>query len=68
MNLYWTTKYDKHISHSETPRYPNVNIYQITKYIIDTFNNSDDIIRDLENLNDLKFEKINKDFIWDTHS
>lgn len=63
---YIKTKYDKHISHSETPRYPNVNIDQITKYIIDTFENSDDIVQDLENLNedicsliknDPKFEK-----------
>lgn len=45
--------YKKHISNSEKPNYPNINLDQITKYIIDKFNNSINIIDD--------FEKLNKD-------
>ena len=46
------TNYGKHISNSEKPNYPNINLDQIIKYVIDRFSSS--------NIID-EFEKLNKD-------
>lgn len=47
--------YGKHISHSEKPLYPNINIDQVVKYVLLKFSKSKDIIGD--------FEKLNKDIM-----
>ena len=47
------TKYPKHISNSENPHYPNINLDQVSKYVLNTFDKSSNIIED--------FEKLNKD-------
>lgn len=52
------SKYDKHISNSETPRYPNVNLDQVTKYIMDTFKDSSNPIEEFEKLNEDVYESI----------
>lgn len=43
-------KYSKHISHSEKPKYPNINIDQVLKYILDKFKSSN-IVDEFEKLN-----------------
>ena len=43
---YIRKKYNKHISNSENPRYPNVNLDTISKYITERFKNSKDLIND----------------------
>lgn len=54
-------KYGKHVSNSESPKYPNINIDQLTKYIIETFKNSSSIIEKFEELNRDVFEYIKED-------
>jgi hypothetical protein len=34
---YINTNYKKHISNSVNPKYPNINLDQVTKYIMDKF-------------------------------
>lgn len=55
---YIQEKYHKHISNSENPHYPNINLDQVTKYIIDLFNNSSNIIDSFEKLNNDIYESI----------
>jgi hypothetical protein len=50
--------YKKHISNSEKPNYPNINLDQITKYILNRFNNSPNLIDEFEQLNKDIFETI----------
>src|SRR5574343_3696 len=50
-------KYPKHISNSENPIYPNINLDKITKYIIDKFKDSLNTNISIINL----FEELNND-------
>lgn len=52
------TNYKKHVSNSERPNYPNINLDQVTKYILDRFSNSSNIIDEFEKLNKDVFETI----------
>jgi len=58
IKTYIITNYKKHISNSEKPNYPNINLDQITKYIIDRFNSSLNIIEEFEKLNKDVYETI----------
>jgi len=51
------SNYSKHISNSENPHYPNINLDQVTKYTLDRFDKCTNIIDN--------FEKLNKD-IYET--
>jgi hypothetical protein len=50
--------YKKHVSNSEKPNYPNINLDQITKFIMDRFKNSINIIDEFEKLNKDIYESI----------
>ena len=50
--------YKKHVSNSEKPNYPNINLDQVTKYILDRFSNSINLIDEFEKLNNDIFEII----------
>jgi len=53
IKLYIKSKYGKHCSNSESPRYPNINLDQITKYFLDINKNlsSKSIIAKIDELN-----------------
>jgi len=53
IKAYIKKKYSKHCSNSEVPRYPNINLDQITKYFLDLNKNttSNEIINKIEELN-----------------
>lgn len=54
VKIYMKNNYEKHISKSAIPRFPNVNIDQLVKYLLNTFpnNNYEKLIDKLELLNE----------------
>ncbi len=55
---YINTEYKEYISKSKNPNYPNINLDQLTDYILNKFKNSVDIINDFEKLNNDVYENI----------
>lgn len=53
IKLYMKTKYNKHISNSENPRFPNINLDSLSNYILSRFNgiSSNEMFEKMENLN-----------------
>jgi hypothetical protein len=51
IKTYIKKRWPNHVSHSENPRYPNINLDALTNFLINRFKNSKDIIKDIDSLN-----------------
>jgi hypothetical protein len=65
IKLYMKIKYSKHLSNSESPRYPNINLDQFCNYLLQNYKDksSKTILHIMEELNDSKKEELKNENI-----